>query len=134
MSSWIERARREIPKTPRRPTANTDERTLMAVTAVPRPAISEISGPVRSGREAVTGDVEADRLARLRESFDVVTGAFRCPPGEVELAWSVALQDIEAAESAFHADAALIRAGWNPLREHVATFMALQASLARRAP
>ena len=36
MTNWLERAGREIQKPPRRPTANTDERTLTAVTAVPR--------------------------------------------------------------------------------------------------
>lgn len=36
MANWIERARREIPKSGRQPTANADERALTAVTAVPQ--------------------------------------------------------------------------------------------------
>jgi hypothetical protein len=38
--NWLERARREIPKSARR-TANTAERNLTAVMAVPRPALRE---------------------------------------------------------------------------------------------
>lgn len=41
MASWLERARREIPQVAGGATANTDERTPTAVTAVPDPAKSE---------------------------------------------------------------------------------------------
>ena len=37
--NWLERARREIPKSAQRRTANSAERTLTAVMAVPPPAI-----------------------------------------------------------------------------------------------
>jgi hypothetical protein len=39
--NWLERARREIPKSARRRTANSAERNLTAVMAVPPPAIRE---------------------------------------------------------------------------------------------
>ena len=43
MANWLERARREIPKRPDRPTAVTDERTLTAVMAVSHSGVSGIS-------------------------------------------------------------------------------------------
>ncbi|MGH8322477.1 MAG: hypothetical protein ACRETD_01545 [Steroidobacteraceae bacterium] len=39
--NWLERARREIPKSARRRTANSAERILTAVMAVPPPALRE---------------------------------------------------------------------------------------------
>ena len=63
-----------------------------------------------------------DRLAALRESFCVVTAAFMCSAAELEEAWAVALRDLPAAESSFHADAAMIRAGWRPLVEAASSF------------
>ena len=39
--NWLERARREIPKSARRRTANSAERNLTAVMAVPPPALTE---------------------------------------------------------------------------------------------
>jgi hypothetical protein len=39
--NWLERARREIPKNARRRTANSAERTLTAVMAVPHPGLCE---------------------------------------------------------------------------------------------
>ena len=39
--NWLERARREIPKSARRRTANSAERTLTAVMAVPSPALRQ---------------------------------------------------------------------------------------------
>ena len=41
--NWLERARREIPKSARRRTANSAERTLTAVMAVPNPGLWEKS-------------------------------------------------------------------------------------------
>jgi hypothetical protein len=41
--NWLERARREIPKSARRRTANSAERNLTAVTAVPHPGLWEKS-------------------------------------------------------------------------------------------
>ncbi len=43
MANWFERARREIPLIAERRTANTDDRSPMAVTAVPQPDKNEIS-------------------------------------------------------------------------------------------
>lgn len=68
-----------------------------------------------------TGQVD-DSLAKLRESFDLVTTAFKCSPSEIHGAWALAIRNPVTAMSAFHADAALIRAGWRPDLEHVATF------------
>ena len=45
MANWLERARREIPRSTDRTTANSDERTLTAVPAVPQPGESGFSGP-----------------------------------------------------------------------------------------
>ena len=39
--NWLERARREIPKSARRRTANSAERNLTAVMAVPSPALRQ---------------------------------------------------------------------------------------------
>ena len=41
--NWLERARREIPKSTQRRTANSAERTLTAVMAVPHPGLWEKS-------------------------------------------------------------------------------------------
>ena len=45
MTNWLERARREIPRSADRATANSDERSLTTVTAVIDQANSENSGP-----------------------------------------------------------------------------------------
>jgi hypothetical protein len=45
MANWLERARREIPRSTDCTTANSDERGLTAVTAVAQQASSGISGP-----------------------------------------------------------------------------------------
>jgi hypothetical protein len=45
--NWLERARREIPKSARRRTANSAERTLTAVMAVPLWPLGEIKGVYR---------------------------------------------------------------------------------------
>lgn len=63
-----------------------------------------------------------DRLTRLRASFDVVMAAFRTPAEEIDLAWSLALATLDAAEAVFHSNAAMIRAGWRPLDEQAAAF------------
>jgi len=69
-------------------------------------------------------DVDTERLTRLRASFDLVMAAFRAPADEIALAWSIALRDLDAAEAAFHYDAAMIHAGWHPLEEQAAAFRA----------
>jgi hypothetical protein len=62
--NWLDRARREIPKSVRRRTANSAERILTAVMAVPRRALWDKSGasigsnaspptPRNSGKESV---------------------------------------------------------------------------------
>ncbi len=64
MANWLERARREIPQSAGGATAKTDERTLAAVTAVPKPGEPEGawasigsngSAPVADSREIVPG-------------------------------------------------------------------------------
>jgi hypothetical protein len=53
--NWLERARREIPKNARRRTANSAERTLTAVMAVPDPAFREkLGGSIGSNGSAPT--------------------------------------------------------------------------------
>ena len=53
--NWLERARREIPKSARRRTANSAERTLTAVMAVPKPALREkLEGSIGSNGSAPT--------------------------------------------------------------------------------
>jgi len=57
MANWLERARREIQKTPCRPTANTDERTLTAVMAVRHPGLCEKSAAsIGSNGSTPSGD------------------------------------------------------------------------------
>jgi|SRR5580704_2301261 hypothetical protein len=65
--NWLERARREIPKSARRRTANSAERTLTAVTAVPHRALWEKSrasigsnGSAPTPRNSVKEDVWED--------------------------------------------------------------------------
>jgi hypothetical protein len=62
--NWLERARREIPKSARRRTANSAERTLTAVMAVPHRALWEKSrasigsnGSAPTPRNSVKEDV-----------------------------------------------------------------------------
>jgi hypothetical protein len=51
--NWLERARREIPKSARQRTANSAERTLTAVMAVPSPALREkLQGSIGSNGSA----------------------------------------------------------------------------------
>jgi hypothetical protein len=51
--NWLERARREIPKSARRRTANSAERTLTAVMVVPPPAVREkLDGSIGSNGSA----------------------------------------------------------------------------------
>ncbi len=51
--NWLERARREIPKSARWRTANSAERTLTAVMAVPHPALREkLEGSIGSNGSA----------------------------------------------------------------------------------
>jgi len=53
--NWLERARREIPKSARRRTANSAERTLTAVMAVPSPGLREkLEGSIGSNGSAPT--------------------------------------------------------------------------------
>lgn len=65
--NWLERARREIPKSPERPTANSPERPPSAVTAVPsRCASRKLHASNGSNGSAVPAwipDLEAARDA-----------------------------------------------------------------------
>jgi hypothetical protein len=55
--NWLERAHREIPKSPRRRTANSAERNLTAVMAVPHPGLWEKSAAsIGSNGSASSGD------------------------------------------------------------------------------
>ena len=55
--NWLERARREIPKSARRRTANSAERTLTAVMAVPHPGLWEKSAAsIGSNGSTSSGD------------------------------------------------------------------------------
>jgi hypothetical protein len=55
--NWLERARREIPKSARRRTANSAERTLTAVMAVPNPGLWEKSAAsIGSNGSTSSGD------------------------------------------------------------------------------
>jgi hypothetical protein len=70
--NWLERARREIPKSARRRTANSAERTLTAVMAVLLPGFREkLEGSIGSNGSTSSGDfseIEAaiDRYAMHR--------------------------------------------------------------------
>ena len=67
--NWLERARREIQKSARRPTAITVERTLTAVTAVPRPALyGKVGAPIGNNGSAPTQ--LATRTGDAREDFE----------------------------------------------------------------
>ena len=67
--------------------------------------------------------IREDRIERLRPDFDLVMSAFRAPDDELALAWSCALNDLDAAEVSFAASAAMIRAGWKPLEQPAAAFL-----------
>jgi hypothetical protein len=72
--NWLDRARREIPKSARQRTANSAERTLTAVMAVPHRALCEKSGasigsngsaptPCNSGKDDVWEEAYEERAA-----------------------------------------------------------------------
>jgi hypothetical protein len=64
--NWLERARREIPKSARRRTANSAERTLTAVMAVPNPALREkLEGSIGSN-----GSTSPSRLLELEAAWE----------------------------------------------------------------
>jgi hypothetical protein len=67
--NWLERARREIPKSAWRRTANSVERTLTAVMAVPPPALREkLVGSIGSnGSTAPSHLLESESV---REEFE----------------------------------------------------------------
>jgi hypothetical protein len=73
MINWLERARREIPESANRPTADSDERNLTAVTAVTDQASSENSGPsigsIDSAPDAVLSEIEE---AAIRTWLDLI--------------------------------------------------------------
>ncbi len=67
--NWLDRARREIQESARRPTANSAERTLPAVMAVPPPALREkLEGSIGSN-----GSTSPSRLLEpesVREAYE----------------------------------------------------------------
>ena len=74
--NWLERARREIPKNARRRTANSAERTLTAVMAVPLRPSREIGGLYRQQRQylavALAGiRIRAGSLRRTRSDHGI---------------------------------------------------------------
>ncbi len=75
--------------------------------------------------------IRQGRLDALRPAFDLVVAAFQAPADEIALAWSIALRDLDAAEATFHADAAMIRAGWRPLEEQAAAFLRREGGAGR---
>lgn len=78
---------------------------------------------IRAHKSELIQQVRSDAL---RPAFELVMTAFRTPADEIELAWSIALANLPAAEAAFHSSAAMIRAGWRPLHEQAAAFLARQ--------
>jgi hypothetical protein len=67
--NWLERARREIPKSARRRTANSAERTLTAVTAVPHRAFCEKSR-ASIGSNGSTSPSRLLELESVREAYE----------------------------------------------------------------
>jgi len=67
--NWLERARREIPKSARRRTANSAERTLTAVMAVPPPALREkLEGSI--GSNGSTSPSHLTESESVREAYE----------------------------------------------------------------
>jgi hypothetical protein len=89
IANWLELARREIPKSAQRRTANSAERTLMAVTAVAHPGLWEKSAAsIGSNGSTSSGDlseIEATihRLCDARSDEDGDRGLPRIPAGTV---------------------------------------------------
>ena len=73
MANWLERAKREIPQSAGRATANTAERNPTAVTAVPNP-----------GESGISRDPKA--AAPKPEVLVVLTGGLRQNPDLIEAA------------------------------------------------
>lgn len=67
--NWLERARREIPKNARRRTANSAERTLTAVMAVPHQGLWEKSGE-SIGSNGSTSPPSLLEIETAREEFE----------------------------------------------------------------
>jgi hypothetical protein len=64
--NWLARARREIPRSARRRTANSADRTLTAVMAVPPPALREkLKGSIGSN-----GSAPSARLLELESAWE----------------------------------------------------------------
>jgi hypothetical protein len=67
--NWLERARREIPKSAHRRTANSAERTLTAVMAVPHPGFWEKSA-ASIGSNGSTSPSRLLELGSVREAYE----------------------------------------------------------------
>lgn len=67
--NWLERARREIQECARRPTANSAERTLTAVMAVPPPALREkLEGSIGSNGSTAPAHMPDIKSAQVEDS------------------------------------------------------------------
>lgn len=73
--------------------------------------------------------------AEFKRAFDLVMEAFMVSAEEREIVKATARACMVAAEDAFYADAAMLRAGWKPLEEQAAAFIKRTAfQLPRRWP
>lgn len=57
-----------------------------------------------------------ERVLDLREAFDFVAATVGASAEAQAVVWSLAIDDLGSAEAVFITDAALIKAGWKPLR------------------
>lgn len=70
-----------------------------------------------------TGEKRFTVTASFKRDFDLVMEAFKVLLQEIEEAKAIARANMVAAEDAYYADAAMIRAGWIPTQEQVAEFL-----------
>jgi len=75
MANWLERARREIPKSARRRTANSAERTLTAVMAVPNPGLWEKSAASTGSNGSTSSGDFSEIEATIHRLCDARRGA-----------------------------------------------------------
>jgi hypothetical protein len=70
------------------------------------------------------GVVQTKVPKAFAEAFAAVHAAFRTPPAEIDEAKVIARANMVAAEDAYYSAADMIRAGWDPLAEQAAAFIA----------
>jgi hypothetical protein len=73
--NWLDRARREIPKSARRRTAITAERTLTAGMAVPQPALRELERSLLIGMLDMTRGL----CYRLKHGYNLPNESSQIP-------------------------------------------------------